>query len=112
MHELEGLEVQTMYELEARLLASLAHPNRLIILEYLQKGEKCVCELQAALSIEQSNLSRHLKVMAQEGLIELHRVGTRSYYRIAEPRAAVLRATAAEIVRSRLQRVANLAEAQ
>ncbi len=100
---------QTLCELEARVLASLAHPNRLMILDLLQKGEMCVCELQAALQIEQSNLSRHLKVMAQEGLIEHRRLGTRSYYRIAEPRVTALLAAVAEIVRSRLRRAARLA---
>ncbi|MBC7185928.1 MAG: winged helix-turn-helix transcriptional regulator [Calditrichaeota bacterium] len=104
--------MEPMYEMEARLLTSLAHPNRLMILELLRDGPKCVCELQAALRIEQSNLSRHLKVMAQEGLVAPQRLGTRSYYRVAEPQVWALRETAAEIVKRRLARLAKMIEAE
>lgn len=104
--------MEPMYEMEARLLTSLAHPSRLMILELLRDGPKCVCELQAVLRIEQSNLSRHLKVMAQEGLIALQRLGTRSYYRVAEPHVWALRETAAEIVKRRLARLAKMIEAE
>jgi len=100
---------QGLHDMEARVLASLAHPYRLMVLDLLREQEMCVCELQAALQIEQSNLSRHLKVMVQEGIIDWRRVGTRAYYRIAEPKVLALRDAASLIVKSRLARVAEMA---
>ncbi|MGQ9559731.1 MAG: ArsR/SmtB family transcription factor [Candidatus Oleimicrobiaceae bacterium] len=101
---------QAIVDMEARVLASLAHPNRLFILDLLQEREMCVCELQAALGLEQSNLSRHLKVMAQEGIVDWHRVGVRAYYRIAEPQVLALRSVASAIVKSRLARAAEMSK--
>ncbi len=99
---------QAIHDMEARVLASLAHPNRLMILDLLQKRDMCVCELQASLRMEQSNLSRHLKVMAQEGIVDWYRVGTRAYYRIADPQVLALRNAASAIVKSRLARAAEM----
>ena len=48
---------------------AIAHPNRIRILELLRKDVRCNCELAPALEMEQSNLSRHLKILVQAGVI-------------------------------------------
>lgn len=67
------------------LFQSLADPTRLRLLNLLlQTGAICVCELVDALQIPQYNVSRHLQVLVQSGLLEDHRRGKWVYYGIAK----------------------------
>jgi len=76
--------MKTALDLKADILKALAHPNRIRILEALQSGEICNCELAPALGLEQSNLSRHLMVLAQAGLVAPRKLGVRTFYRIVD----------------------------
>lgn len=77
---------KTPEELKANILAALAHPNRIRILEFLKNGIKCNCEIAPALELEQSNLSRHLKILVQEGILISWKDGLRVNYKIANNR--------------------------
>ncbi len=84
---------------DAEVFQSLAEPTRLRLLNILrQAGEVCVCELVDALEVPQYNVSRHLHVLAQAGLLEDRRCGKWIYYRIAKDlkpyQRALLRALA------------------
>ncbi len=74
----------------ARLFHALSDETRLAILEMLQGGERCVCDLQADLDAAQSRLSFHLKVLRDAGLVTDRKEGRWSYYAIVpETLAAV-----------------------
>jgi len=79
-------------ELEARaaeaeaFLRSLASRHRLMILCSLLDGEVPVGELVRRLGLTQSNLSRHLANLREEGLVATRREGTVIHYRIASDR--------------------------
>ncbi|NUN68552.1 MAG: helix-turn-helix transcriptional regulator [Bacteroidetes bacterium] len=75
-----------MIQRKAALLMAIAHPNRIRILEELRSGVKCNCELAPALGLEQSNLSRHLKVLTQAGILISWKDGLRVNFRIADER--------------------------
>jgi DNA-binding transcriptional ArsR family regulator len=77
---------QSPVVLKARLLAALAHPNRIRILEYLQKETRCNCEIAPALGLEQSNLSRHLKILVQSGILVSWKEGLRVNLKVADNR--------------------------
>ncbi len=84
---------------DAEVFQSLAEPTRLRVLNILrQAGEVCVCELVDALQVPQYNVSRHLHVLAQAGLLDDRRCGKWIYYRIAKDlkpyQRALLRALA------------------
>ena len=64
------------------LFHALSDSTRLSILEMLQDGERCVCELQAELDAAQSRLSFHLRVLREAGLVTDRREGRWSYYSI------------------------------
>lgn len=55
------------FKIEAEILTALAHPNRMRIIDSLWKGTKYNCKLMPELGSEQSNLSRHLKVLTALG---------------------------------------------
>lgn len=71
---------------KAEILLAIAHPNRIRILEQLQKEIKCNCELAPALGLEQSNLSRHLKILTQAGILISWKEGLRVNFKIADKR--------------------------
>ena len=52
----------TIYELQAEISKTMAHPLRLAILHYLKDGEKTVNELTQTLGASQSNISQHLSI--------------------------------------------------
>ncbi len=67
-------------------LRSLASRHRLMILCSLIDGEMSVGELVRRLGLTQSNLSRHLAMLREEGLVATRRAGTVIHYRIASER--------------------------
>ena len=74
------------YERQARICQVLADPKRLRLLDVLRAGERSVGELAAALGVAYPNVSQHLTVMREAGLVATRREGTTIYYRLAYPR--------------------------
>ena len=66
----------------ARRFNALADPSRLAILERLQGGTRCVCELRDALHMAPNLLSYHLRILREAGLVVGNRNGRRIEYRI------------------------------
>ena len=62
-------------------LQTMSNPSRLRILEILHaKGETCVCELEAALGLSESNISFHLNLLRKTGLVSSQKVGKWAFY--------------------------------
>lgn len=70
---------------KAEVLRLLGHPTRLLILEELAKGAKCVTDIQDLLEIEQSNLSQHLSVLRKLRIIDFYEDGALRCYYITRP---------------------------
>ena len=79
----------------AKRFQALADPTRLAIIEHLQAGEHCVCELMRHVGAQQSRLSFHLKILREAGLVIDRRDGRWVYYRLAPQALAQLAAFAA-----------------
>jgi DNA-binding transcriptional ArsR family regulator len=62
---------------EADIFKALADPTRLKILEFLKDGERCICEIIPHTGKSQPNVSQHLKVLKNAGLVDERREGTR-----------------------------------
>lgn len=58
---------------------------RLQILQELEAAKLSVGELAEAVGSTQPNVSKHLKIMQDEGLIERRKEGNAVYYSIADP---------------------------
>lgn len=74
-----------MLDLVARRFRTLGEPYRLRILQELEAGESSVGELVAALDGNQPNVSKHLQVLFDAGLIGRRREGTSIFYAISDP---------------------------
>ena len=64
----------------ARVFHALSDETRLCLIAMLRDGERCVCDLTAALDAGQSRLSFHLKTLKAAGLVQDRREGRWSYY--------------------------------
>jgi len=73
-----------LVELIARRLRAVAEPMRIRLLDRLRDGEATVGELADALGASQQNVSKHLTVLADAGILGRRRDGNRVYYRIAD----------------------------
>lgn len=83
-----GTDSQTearLWEMQADICQTLANPKRLRILNLLKKGELSVGAMVKALGVAKANLSQHLGVMRQKGILAARREGTTIYYRLATP---------------------------
>ncbi len=76
----------TTYNMQADISKTLANPIRLAILHILREGEKSVNELTDVLGIGQSNLSQHLALMRQMGILKTRKQGTSIYYSVMNPK--------------------------
>ncbi len=70
------------YQLHAQILKALSHPTRLFIVNELENGERCVCELQAMIEDDVSTISKHLSILKQAGIIEDRKEGLNVYYHL------------------------------
>jgi DNA-binding transcriptional ArsR family regulator len=70
--------------LVARYFGALAVPMRLKILNSLREGERNVGDITAATGCTQANVSKHLAVLALNGLVTKSQRGTSAYYRFAD----------------------------
>jgi DNA-binding transcriptional ArsR family regulator len=68
----------------ASYFSVLGEPTRLRILNLLREGEKCVQDLVEVMDTSQANVSKHLKVMLQAGILTRRTQGTLAYYSVAD----------------------------
>ena len=75
-----------LYKLHASICHTLANPKRLEIIDRLRGHEWSVTELANALEISQANLSQHLALMRQKGIVTTRRNGLNVFYRLSSPK--------------------------
>ena len=80
---MEGLPLEAL-EHVAVYFRTLSEPTRLQILNLLRRGERNVGELADLCGYTSANISRHLAILTQAGLVARESRGTAVYYRIAD----------------------------
>ena len=82
--DLRPVEGQSADEELAAFAKAIAHPVRVQILRILERRTSCACgKIVEELSLAQSTVSQHLKVMKDGGLLSAEIEGARVCYRIA-----------------------------
>jgi DNA-binding transcriptional ArsR family regulator len=79
-----------LYEMQAEFCKALSHPTRHAIIQQLKDREHNVSQLALLLGVSQSNLSQHLSVLKDAGIVFAKRTGINVTYYIADP--AILKA--------------------
>jgi DNA-binding transcriptional ArsR family regulator len=77
---------RNLYKMHADICHILAHPKRLEVIDKLRTRELSVTELAEALEISQSNLSQHLALMRERGILTTRRDGLNVFYSLSNPK--------------------------
>lgn len=72
-----------IFEMHAEICKIFTNPRRLEIISLLRDGEKTVSELSELAGVPQANISQHLTVLRQKGVVATRREGANIYYTIA-----------------------------
>ena len=80
---MEGMPPEALEQVAA-YFQTLSEPTRLQILNFLRQGERNVGELAQLCGYTSANVSRHLAMLTQRGLVARESRGTSVYYRIAD----------------------------
>ena len=70
----------------AETLKAFAHPIRLMILQELAQGTKCVTDMEELLPAKQANISQHLAVLRNAKLVDFAQDGALRCYYLARPK--------------------------
>ena len=101
----------TIYELQAEISKTLANPIRLAILHSLRDGEKTVNELIEILGARQSNLSQHLALLRQRGIVKTRKQGASIFYSTSNPKINQACDIMREVLLDQLKQKQELAKA-
>lgn len=68
--------------MNSKLFSVLSEQNRLDIIELLKTGAKPVNEITDRLRLNQPQVSKHLKVLADAGIVVVHPIAQQRYYQL------------------------------
>lgn len=77
-------------ETAARALKAISHPLRLKILCVVGDQEVCVQDIVDAVGTSQSNISQHLGILRDKGVLQTRKDANRVFYRVADQRTLQL----------------------
>jgi DNA-binding transcriptional ArsR family regulator len=72
------------YDRGAQLFKALAHPTRLHIIELIKEQEPCVKVMEETLGLSQPNISQHLSLLRNLGIVKAQRDGNQVCYQISD----------------------------
>ena len=84
------IEKQEHIEQAARALKAISHPLRLKIMCVIGPDDACVQEIVDAVGTSQSNISQHLAILREKGVLLTRKDANRVYYRVGDPRTLAL----------------------
>ena len=73
------------YRSGAEVFKALGHPSRLLIVDVLAGGERCVSDLTQLVGSEASTVSNHLAVLRNVGLVADEKRGQQVFYSLGAP---------------------------
>ena len=76
---------QLLFEKQAEIAKAIAHPLRIAVVDFLKDGQQCVCDIAEHVGSERSNVSRHLSLMVNAGVLEYHKEGLKVIYKLKTP---------------------------
>ncbi|MFQ6035870.1 MAG: ArsR/SmtB family transcription factor [Sedimentisphaerales bacterium] len=74
-----------LFEKQAEIARAIAHPLRIAIIDFLKDGQQCVYDIAEYVGSERSNVSRHLSVMVNAGVLEYRKEGHKVIYKLKDP---------------------------
>ncbi len=75
----------TQAKARAAILKALAHPTRVLMLDALSRGDRCVNDLRILATVSQPTISHHLEKLKKVGIVTERRAGKRIIHHLACP---------------------------
>lgn len=69
-------------ELRAKVIKAMAHPVRLMVIDFLQGEERAFSEIFNLFQLDKSTVSKHLLVLKEAGIISSTKIGTETIYKL------------------------------
>lgn len=104
---IKNLSIEAL-ELIANRFKILSEPIRLRMLHELQDGEKSVTQLTETVETSQPNVSKHLKILQDAGVVKRNQQGNTVYYSIADSSIFTLCETVCGSLETRLRNQAEI----
>jgi ArsR family transcriptional regulator len=70
---------------QAQVFKALAHPIRILIVEQLIEGERCVNDIRDFFDVSQPNISQHLNILKYSNIVDFHQRGNLRCYFLKDP---------------------------
>ncbi len=101
---------QKIYEMHAEICKVFTSPKRLEIIELLRGGEKSVNDLSSSIGVSQSNVSQHLSILREKGVVAPRKEGNTTFYRITNPKILEACGLMREVLLERLEENRKIAQ--
>ena len=99
-----------LYELHASICQTLSNAKRLEVIDCLRDGELPVIRLAEITNISQANLSQHLALMREKGILIARREGVNVFYRLSNPKITQACDLMRQVLLENLEAAGELAE--
>lgn len=96
-------KTKKILQLQSEICSALSNVTRLEIIYLLKEGEKSVSELALELGVSMSNLSQHLRILREKGLVKYRKDGQHIYYSLASEMVNTICTSMREIVKQNLE---------
>lgn len=73
------------FSMQVKIFKALAHETRMLVVDELSRGERCVCELTGLAGVDISTMSKHLSVLREAGIVDSEKRGMQVYYWLLTP---------------------------
>jgi ArsR family transcriptional regulator len=77
---------KAFFQFHAEVCKSIVHPKRLEILDLLRGTERNVNEMAKLMEVSAANISQHLAILRNSGVVQKRVEGTTAYYSVTDPR--------------------------
>lgn len=99
---------KSIYILHADVCKALAHPLRIEVIDVLQKGELCFSDILEQTGGIKSNLSQHLSVMVDSGILKVRKESRCNYYKLSSAKVAKACTLMREVLADKLKKQHDL----
>ncbi|MBW6485218.1 MAG: metalloregulator ArsR/SmtB family transcription factor [Syntrophobacterales bacterium] len=91
-------------ELRVKVVKAMAHPVRLMVIEFLQGRERSFSEIFKLFQFDKSTISKHLLVLKESGVISSRKTGREMIYKLEVPCAVDFFRCANVIIKDRVNK--------
>jgi len=72
-------------EIRAKVIKAMAHPVRLMMIEFLKKGDRSFSDIFDLFKLDKSTVSKHLLVLKEAGIVSSKKEGADMIYKLVVP---------------------------